>query len=152
MSLKAEQDGITHCNIYSKGATPLGRLLSNFARTPFVHPTYGRFKSMEGFWYWLKTGRQHNDLKELYGYHAKERGKTYSTVPMPELEFREEVCIALGLKIEQTPKLPQLLAESDLPLVHYYVYHGKIVDRTKAHQWQIDFIESVRNELKEYGL
>lgn len=28
------EDGITHINVYSKGATELGRLLTNFAHTP----------------------------------------------------------------------------------------------------------------------
>ena len=39
-------DGIEHINIYSKGKTELGRLLTNFAQTPFIHPEYGRFESV----------------------------------------------------------------------------------------------------------
>jgi hypothetical protein len=31
-------DGIDHINIYSKGYTKLGRLLSNFTKSEFTHP------------------------------------------------------------------------------------------------------------------
>ena len=47
-------DGIDHINIYSKGYTKLGRLLSNFTKSEFTHPIYGHFMSVEGFWYYIK--------------------------------------------------------------------------------------------------
>jgi len=34
--INPEEDGITHINIYSKGKTDLGRMLSNFAKLPFI--------------------------------------------------------------------------------------------------------------------
>lgn len=43
----ATTDGIDHINIYSKGKTTLGRMLSNFACTPFTHPEDGKFASIE---------------------------------------------------------------------------------------------------------
>ena len=49
------EDGITHINICSKGKTELGRLLSNFAHTPFWLQGAGRFESVEGYWFWLGT-------------------------------------------------------------------------------------------------
>lgn len=45
-----KNDGIDHINVYSGGATELGRLLTNFAHTPFENE-YGKFESVEGFWY-----------------------------------------------------------------------------------------------------
>lgn len=38
-------DGVDHINIYSRGRTPLGQALSNFAHTPFEHPKDGKFAS-----------------------------------------------------------------------------------------------------------
>ena len=43
-----KDDGVTHINIYSKGQTELGGLLSNFSRTPFVHPKYGELAPFFG--------------------------------------------------------------------------------------------------------
>ena len=39
-------EGVTHINIYSKSKLELGKLLSNFAKTPFTHPVYGEFASV----------------------------------------------------------------------------------------------------------
>lgn len=40
MNFKPEMDGIDHINVYSKGKTELGKLLSNFARTPFENANF----------------------------------------------------------------------------------------------------------------
>lgn len=76
--INPDEDGITHINVYSKGKTELGQLLSNFAYTPFVHSEYGKFNSIEAFWYYYFTGCKHDDLKLLYGYKAKEKGRKYN--------------------------------------------------------------------------
>ncbi len=73
MTFISEEDGITHINIYSKGKTELGRLMSNFALSPFSVPQHGEFKSIEGYWYWLSTGDE--SLRDLYGYEAKKAGR-----------------------------------------------------------------------------
>lgn len=56
-----DEDGVTHINIYSKGKTELGRWLTNFSYSPFNHPEYGKFLSMEGFWCWVSTGMMMNN-------------------------------------------------------------------------------------------
>ena len=53
--MNLEDDGVTHINVYSKGATALGRALSNFARIPVVVVPNGRFESVEAYWYWLRV-------------------------------------------------------------------------------------------------
>ena len=75
MKLDPKEDGVSHINVWSRGTTDLGRDLSNFAHTPFVHPRYGPFQSVEGFWYWLSTGQKEIKLRHLWGYLAKEEGK-----------------------------------------------------------------------------
>lgn len=65
-------DGETHINIYSRGATEIGRWLSNFSYSPIVTED-GSFNSIEGYWYWIQT---HNDsLRSLHGFSAKKIGK-----------------------------------------------------------------------------
>ena len=46
-------DGVDHINVYSKGATELGRFLTNMNNIP-VNTKHGRFQSVEGYWHWLK--------------------------------------------------------------------------------------------------
>jgi hypothetical protein len=80
MALNPNNDGIDHINIYSRSGCQLGFFLSHFSKTPFVHPDYGNFESMEGFWYFAKTGFQHNYLRGLYGNEAKAFGKKLEIV------------------------------------------------------------------------
>lgn len=126
-----EDDGITHINAYSRGKTELGRLLSNFALTPFKIPNYGRFASVEGFWYWLALGQTHNELRSLYGYAAKQTGRAiYAFLTKPPTVntrddwFKEQITFAIAAKVLQNQRLKMLLAASELPIVHYYVWEN----------------------------
>lgn len=146
------KDGVTHINIYSKGKTELGRLLSNFAHTPFDHQMYGRFESIEGFWYWLSTGERHDELRHLHGYTAKEAGRKYSRITVPD--FIEYIKKAIRLKIYQNPVIYDALKESTLPFRHYYWYgdecNAKVI-QTRDGGLICKFIEEVRQRLQANG-
>ena len=143
------KDGIDHINIYSKGKTGLGRLLTNFAATPFTFEPYGSFKSVEGFWYWLSTGKQYHILRELDGFNAKQLGKTYERVECPD--FQEIIKQALRCKLEQNSYIIDEMLHTELPFAHYYCY-GKPPDHKviepKEHLWLVDFFEEIRNEYR----
>lgn len=113
-------DGVRHINTYSKGRTELGRLLSNFAHTPFEHPKYGFFESMEGYWYWCSTGKKHHTLKALYGFEAKKVGTSFE--PIITDCFENDIYEGLVNKLSQTPRIVDKLASTHLPLVHYYIF------------------------------
>lgn len=142
-------DGIDHINVYSKARTKLGIVLSNFAMTPFEHPRYGKFMSIEGFWYWLATGKQHEELRHLYGYKAKEIGKKFPRVQIDN--FIPEVKKALLLKFEQNKELAHDFSLTSLPLTHYYYYgdisNPKVIPETKA-MWFVEYLETIRRYLK----
>lgn len=138
-------DGVTHINIYSKGQTDLGRALTNFAKIGFNHPQYGKFESLEGYWYWFATGKVHEVLRDLYGYQAKEAGKKFERFDVPN--FEQEMKFAMYLKIEQNPELKEQLKNSTLPFAHYYFYgstgNSKIVANDSS-KWFVDYIELLR--------
>ena len=134
-------DGVTHINIWSKGRTSLGRALSNFAHTPFTHPTYGTFHSMEGYWYWVATGMSDNTLRLLYGYRAKQHGKTLPRVKHPD--FEALICEGLLAKLNANASLKQALIESSLPLHHYFCYWDKITIPDSG-IFQVVFLEDCR--------
>lgn len=168
-----KQDGVDHINIYSKGETELGRLLSNFACTPFTIDWmppggYKRFASVEAQWYWmLATGYTpqtrnailNNDLAEevatlrtLCGFAAKKAGRVLvektgrNHDPDSEL-FRSDIHQAFWAKVKFTEGLATKLRESTLPFEHYYVYGGKKVDA--GFKWQLKSRERIRQQLKE---
>lgn len=138
-------DGKDHINIYSKGHTELGRLLSNFARTPIEHPDYGYFVSIEGFWYWLSTGKKHDKLRYLYGTTAKFAGKEFDKVNVDN--FIEEIKKALKIKLEQHDNIRVSLISSTLPLAHYYYYgdpDNPKVHTVKQYKWITEYWEELR--------
>ncbi len=117
-----ENDGITHINVYSKGKTKLGRLLSNFAHTPFdlngLH-----FESVESFWYFTITGK--DSIRNLIGFKAKQEGKTSKLIRgAPTVDELRE---AYKAKLRFNPFIKDLLSKNTLPFLHYYVYFGKVV-------------------------
>ena len=140
-------DGVTHINVYSKAQTWLGKQLSNFAHRPFEHPEDGKFASVEGYWYWLSC---HDEkLRELHGFQAKEYGKKVAKgyFLLPQDVFQQKIKLAVKAKIEQHSGLAKEFRESTLPFKHYYVYGEKIV-YAKAHDWIIEYLEELREEMK----
>jgi len=147
------KEGEDHINVYSKSIVPLGRALSNFAHFPFRHPIYGKFGSVEAFYYWLLTGKEHKEIKMLWGLEAKRLGQSLEVKSKINKEFKEQVSYAIGLKIMQHKYIMDLLMHSTLPLTHYYYFgdieNPTIRDQYKNHKYMIDAIEFVRVELKK---
>lgn len=143
--LTEEIDGIDHINVYSKGKTDLGRWLSNFAESPFEHPCHGHFQSVEGYWYWLKTGQRHDSLRLLSGCHAKRKGRSYSTIHCDDFKYYIE--IALYSKVIQHPEWHEPIRNSTLPFTHYYVY-GNNIKYVEGSEWIMDILEDIRYQLQ----
>lgn len=148
------EDGVTHIDIYTKGATRLGRDLTNLAPLGFVHPVYGAFACVEGFWYWNKTGRIHDQLRTLSGFECKKLGKKLERVDCPT--FNEDVLEAIRCKLRQHKRLRIALTESTLPFAHYYFYgerdHEPKVVYLPQYDWIVDEITRIRTLCKEYYL
>ena len=147
---KKSEDGISHINIYTKGMTRLGRLLTNLADIQVDHPTYGTFRTAEGLWYYLKTGKMHENLRALTGFQAKEFGKTLEVVF--NQHFQKEFKEGLYAKITSHPELLSLFKSSTLPFTHYYVYgkdNKQIVVIPKGTQWMIDYFEELRRSFND---
>lgn len=142
------KDGVDHINVYSKGQTELGRLLSNFAQTPFelevettVHyPKTLRFASVEAWWYWRKAKahgvdeKAHLDeLRTLYGLEAKRYGQDLTRSAPPSDPTRQELLRVYQAKVACNPRIAAMLRKNKLPFDHYYVYNGRRQDT--HHRW-----------------
>lgn len=72
-------DGVNHINIYSKGVTSVGRVLSNFYTPSEPYDTaHGTFVSLEGYYHWLRVA----------DYHCVYKGESLDTLELkyPELK------------------------------------------------------------------
>lgn len=149
-------DGVDHINVYTKGATSLGKALSNLARIELTHPRYGRWPSVENLWYWLSTGKRahlEDEFRQCSPWDAKRIGTPMERVKYPE--FEQEILEAIEFKIKQNQWLADELKESTLPLTHYFVYgnadaHGnyKVIDLSERYAWQLNHICTIRQELQ----
>lgn len=148
LGYKPENDGIDHINIHSRGKTHLGRLLSHFAHTPFIHPYYGPFYSMEGFWYYMRSGATDQKLRYLSGFRAKTHGKKLAYVWYDN--FKEDIMAANYQKILQVPCLAQMVVESHLPFDHYYTFgDSQIVITPNNYDWLCSGFEDIRTAMQE---
>lgn len=115
-----DTDGKTHINIYSKAATKLGKFLTNMANVPVSMGEDGVFESMEGYWYWLMTGRDKQFFQMCNCFEAKKHGRQLPR--NPPINFQAKFKEAMKMKIDQYPRMKELLIKSELPFTHYYFY------------------------------
>lgn len=139
-------DGQDHINVYSKGHTALGRLLSNFARTPFT--LHGlRFESVEAWWYWRQLPEDDAELRKMWGYNAKRMGRlAVAKADAGSRPSKEDLKEVYRLKVEANTQLKQMLMASTLPFDHYYDY-GRGPVQTEW-RWTGQLWNEVREELK----
>lgn len=146
---KPLEDNVSHINVYTKGKSLLGRLLTNLAYTPFTHPLYGPVVCVEAIWFYLSTGRQYPEFLTYGGFEAKSRGKEFPRVELAT--FQDEIRLAMIAKLMATPDLQSLLKNSTLPFEHYYFYgtpeNAKVINMP-SHNWQLEYWEVLRKDLK----
>ncbi|MNP88984.1 hypothetical protein D3C85_13780 [compost metagenome] len=142
------EDGVSHINVYSRGATSLGRALSNISECNIEHPFYGHFRSLEGLWFFMRTGHKYDDFRIMKGMNARNRGKELENVHFPM--FNKMFKLGMLEKLDRNPILQKQLVENELPLMHYYVYGKKVIPQMH-HQWQMDYWMLLRSSLKNTG-
>lgn len=137
-------DGVEHINTWTKAATRFGRLITNLSDIATNHPVYGRFRTMEGLWYYLRTGMQHEDLRAMNGFEAKAYGSKLEVVW--NKTFYEDIKLGIRAKIDMNEELSEAMREEILPFEHYYVYNGKVVV-PKSSKVFCGILEEIRNDI-----
>jgi len=168
------EDGKSHINVYSKGQTELGRMLSNFAHSPFRNMEYD-FASVEAFWYWYilsnakMSGLFGNEsivpeealdhLRTLDGADKYSNGQITSLGAKSEGERLAKLYKVTNLispnktvlkeiyylKLANNDQLKDQLQKSTLPFTHYYIMGGK--PTANQYEWTAKLWEEIRNEL-----
>tara|TARA_B100000700_G_scaffold331722_1_gene467541 strand:- start:20914 stop:21459 length:546 start_codon:yes stop_codon:yes gene_type:complete len=164
MKYHPKNEGKDHINAYSKSLTSLGKKLTNFYHAPFEHPKYGKFNSVEGLWYYLKTGRVFNQFKSLSGYAAKKEGqKIQKSIGFSDRsdetyiseDFKNDIKEGIRAKFRDNVNLLNELIDCDLPIAHYYYFGDPEKDNVKIkdlsqYKWVIDEIEKIREISKNH--
>lgn len=149
--LDPKDDGVKFINIYSKAGTALGKMLSNFSLHK-VDTVDGMFPSIESYWYFLATGGQHSEFRNIAGFKAKERGQTllagFSEYPT-DPEFQLKIMGSMLSKLILNPELLKEFKKNKLPFEHFYVYSGKVV-QPKGGRWVTETWNHIQKMLMEY--
>ena len=159
LPIHPDRDGIDFINIWFKGKTELGQMLSHFYNSPFEHPYFGPFNSMEGFWHFIQTIEKDNELsvpihynklRSLSGMAAKNYGKSLTWHKVDQ--FYEIIEAANYYKIEQNTKLYNMFVSSKLPFEMYFIKkssgdadgQGEIVIKLENYRWLLNSFEKIR--------
>lgn len=147
------QDGVDHINVYGRGATALGRALSNFAHTPFTLDGL-TFASVEAWWYWQSlvaygaAGQPLSQLRGLTGLEAKKVGRELHGLKLTIPPTKAALLTAYRAKLAAHPDILAALKASTLPFDHYYEYDGQ---RRDTHwRWTGLLWNELRSEILGY--
>lgn len=151
IKVSPETDGYDHIRIHPRAATCLGRALWHGARSAFEHPRHGSFQSMEAYWQWLRTGKQHDHLRNFHGERAFSVGVRHETVPC--MNFRRQITEGLHHRITQSKRVVDLMLMGDVPFLQYND-DANVGDYLVIHRWDwyIKSLDSIRRSLhKQHG-
>ena len=143
------EDGKDHINIWEHGATDLGKGLSHDIALGFTHPVVGRFKSIVGFFNYIRSAEHDDRLRQLSSKVANTHFKKLTPIKVPG--FKALVMDANWLKVQQNPALKAALLESELPFDCWYTYKRKdgVRQRPAIAFWIVPGFTEIRNALKE---
>lgn len=146
-----DTDGIDHINVYSKGRTLIGRMMSHFYDAPIELPALGRFRTVEGLWYWLSC--RDDRLRSTDGYNSKKLGRELRGrgADWPRMEgFEQTILDATRWKVAQHVPIFDELVKSQLPFKHYYVSRDGAFMYVRNSDWLLEGWEAIRREAKAY--
>lgn len=149
MPMPTGVDGTDHINIWDKGNTLLGQLLSHSAALSFTHSIFGRFSTVESFWHYIRSVERDDRIRTMSGITLKRFSEKLQTVRVRN--FKAIIMDTNWQKIKQYPDLLEELRDSELPIECYYHYKREdgVRIRPNFSPWLILGFVEIRNALKE---
>lgn len=115
---KLANDGIDHINIHHTARTNLGKALSAYGESVFMHNRWGRFLTVHGFMSWLCSPKQPDNFRTMSGTRVERAMFRQETVMVHNFYF--VFFDATWQKIKANKELYDALAANTLPFDHYY--------------------------------
>lgn len=142
-------DGVNHINIWERASTDLGVALSHMADLPFTHETYGKFRSIEGFWHYIRSISRDDRTRMMAGYKAKKFGDTLESQRVDD--FKAIIMDANWQKVKQYPPIIEEIKNSTLPFDYYYIFNNEenVRIRPASAYWLLEGFNVIRQAIKE---
>ncbi|BDD79564.1 hypothetical protein [Burkholderia phage FLC9] len=149
------EDGVKHINIDTYAKTDLGKMLVHKYPAPFEHPKFGRFRSVEGFWGYIRTGAREDRWRYLSGMPAKRETRNLDKRWIKN--FHQIIMEANFHKVNQNEDIKKLMLASTLPFDHYYIFRSEqmkpddpgLPTRPQIASWLCEGFEDIRRLLRE---
>lgn len=147
-----DQDGVTHINVhFNLAQNPLGKQLSTYYVSPFVHHYFGPFRCVEGFMLYVKTGCVEDRFRKLTGARAKTlfraliKSKELTNHRITPLVYEEIQKMATWAKLVHNPVMMDLFKQSTLPFDSYFLHgNGNVPIRPDDGVIMIDNLNQLR--------
>lgn len=141
-------DGVDHINVSPYAKTEIGQALANEVGIEVRHSVFGVFKSITGFWYYIKSQQRDDRCRKLIGKSLKDfsRGLILSEVK----NFRAIILDTVWQKICQHPEIKDELVKTDLPFECYFEDRNTgLRQRPNYFAWFIEGLNELREAAKE---
>jgi hypothetical protein len=145
-----DEEGVDHINISIKSNTKLGRFLSNRFKTPFTHPEFGEFQSIEGLWcflsYEIPNPAPEERVRKL---QFNNTTKFVNILVKKKTEgFKNHIYETILSKIFTNVDMSKELTANKLPLLMYYTDVDGVRVNINHGDWLIPMFVKIRNQLE----
>lgn len=141
------KDGVDHINIWEKGTTELGKVLSPSVTIAFNHNVFGHFETMEGFWHYIHSAERDDRIRNMSGTSLKNFARKLS--PTRVKHFKALIIDANYQKIKKYKQIVESIKESNLPFDAYYTNNVGLRIRHNYSVWLCAGFEEIRKALQE---
>lgn len=142
-----KEDGVDHINISYSAATELGKFLSTRFRTPFIHPTFGEFESVEGLWQYLTREIDEETTQAVRSFYGNRNARHMSKLAKRNVDnFKDIIFEVMANKIYTNSSFAKMLAENELPLLMYYVDTKGARVNVPFANWYIKQINQIKEQ------
>lgn len=143
-------DGVDHINVHERGATQLGRILSQDVKCEVVIPVYGTFSSMSNLMAWMTTSGHPDKLRDM----SIPRLRDFLRSRPKEMEFDHPfarfICgQALIDRIENDVNIAISLRDSgNYPIISYFTREDESLVPLYRERWWTEAICRLRDQLQ----
>jgi hypothetical protein len=144
------EEGVDHINISIKSSTELGRFLSNRFKTPFTHPEFGDFQSVEGLWCFLSYEIPNPATEErVRRLQFNNTTKFVNALVKKKTEgFKTHIYETILSKIYTNAEMSKVLMDNKLPLLMYYTDAEGVRVNINHGDWLIPMFVKIRSQLE----
>lgn len=146
--MKLGLDGVDHINTWEGAETLIGQFLSHNYHHKFHHNLFGRFDSIEAFWYYIRSEERDDGIRSMSGKTLKEFIDKLNLNRVTN--FRAIIMDTQYQRIKQFKDIVEEIKTSVLPYDCYYI-NSKSNLRTRPgfFRWIMEGHEEIRKALKE---